>query len=419
VGEAVVVVGAGAAGLMAAGYAAELGAPVLLVEKTARPGNKLRLTGNGRCNLTHAGDVADFIAHVVPDGSFLRNSLARFFVPELRAFVRALGVPTATEADGRVFPATYRAEDVVAALEGYCEAQGVEFRYESPVAEILVGGGQVRCVRLEDGTRIPAQQVILATGGLSYPQTGSTGDGYRMARAVGHTIVSTRPGLVPLVTREEFVPRLQGLSLADVGATLYHGEKAIASGRGGVLFTHFGVSGPLVLSLSLHLGDERVEGPLRLCLDLQPTLNATQLEQRLQHDLASMGRTRYHTLVRGMLPRALTEVFVQQSGISGEQCLNQITTEQRRCVSQLFKCFPLTILRTRPIREAMVTLGGVDVAEVDPRSMQSRLVRGLYLVGEVLNLAGDTGGYNLQIAFTTGRMAGESAARAWEMNETA
>ncbi len=408
--DSVIVIGAGPAGLMAAGRAAELGARVILLEKTAQPGNKLALTGNGRCNLAHEGDPADLIAHVYPDGSFLRNGLARFSVPELKAFFRALGVRTVTESDGRVFPASYDAREVTSALVRYGQAHGVEFRYASPVAEICAAKGQVSGVRLKNGERMPARRVILATGGLSYPRTGSTGDGLDMARALGHTVVPPRPGLVPLVTRESFVRRLQGLALYDVGVSVWRNTQMLAHARGDVLFTHFGLSGPLPLSLSLRLVDDLGNPPLRFCLDLRPTLTEEQLDEQLRSELASRGRASYQTLLKDWLPRSLVGVFAELSGVPERHPLNQMTATQRRRIVHLMKSFDLTIVGTRPIREAMVTVGGVSTKEINPQTMASRLVGGLYFAGEVMDLAGDTGGYNLQIAFTTGRIAGESAA---------
>jgi len=455
-GARIVVIGAGPSGLMAAGRAAETvagRAEVLLLERMSRPGNKLRLTGNGRCNLSHDCDLSQFLTHLGPTGSLLRNSLARFYVSELCDFLAAHGVPTRREPDGRIFPASDRAADVLAALQGYGRKQGVVLKTSSPVTEIIVSEGhgpppgrgdetgslprgaegagpphdaernrqpgarirpQIAGVRLENADVVEAQQVILATGGLSYPGTGSTGDGYRLAAQLGHTVTPPRPGLVPLVTREGFVPSLQGLSLRDLRATLLQGGKALASARGDLLFTHFGVSGPTILNLSSRLGAALDAGPLRLCLDLLPDLDESALDQRLRRDLAAPGKACYDLLLKGYVPRALGEVLMARSGIPRDRPLNQFTAEQRRRVAQWLKCFELTVVNTRPIEEAMVTVGGISTREIEPKTMASRLVRGLYLAGELIDVAGDTGGFNLQIAFTTGRIAGESAgAAAW------
>ena len=408
----VVVIGGGAAGLMAAGRAAELGAKVVLLEKTPRVGNKLRLTGSGRCNLAHESDIHDFLAHVPRNSAFLRNSLARFFVQDLRALLSSQGVPTVAEPDGRVFPASNQADDVVTALLCHCLNRGMELRYESAVAEILYTEGTVCGVRLDSHQIVEGDSVILATGGCSYPQTGSTGDGYRLAGQLGHTVVPLKPGLVPLVTAEEFIPHLQGVALGEVRATLYQEERKVADALGEMLFTHFGISGPAILHLSLVAAEALAARPSRLCVDLVPLWDEALLDQHFQQALARSGKSSYHVLLKGLMPHALSDVIAIRSGIPADQPVNQLTARQRRKLCQTCKCFDLTVIGTRPINEAMVTLGGVSVKEVNPKTMASRLVRGLYFAGEVIDVAGETGGYNLQIAFTTGHIAGESAARA-------
>lgn len=416
----IIVVGAGAAGLMAAGRAAELGAGVLLLEKTGGIGNKLRITGKGRCNLTNDTDIREFIARMGPTGPFLRNSLARFSAADAIQFFESHGVPTVTERGQRVFPASNEAEDVVRALRRYCLDHGVRFRTHAPVEEIRVvsdsdreryeSPGALRGVRVAGGTTYDARCVIIATGGLSYPGTGSTGDGYRLALAVGHTIVEPRPGLVPLVTAEPFVERLQGLSLRNVRVTLLQGERELAGEFGEMLFTHFGVSGPIILTLSRIAGEPLSRGPVRLSIDLKPALRAEQLDARIRRDVAALGASHYPALLKRLLPRLLIGVFQERSGIARDQALSQLTAEQRGRIVTLLKAFDLTVIATRPIAEAIITVGGVNTREIDPRTMASRLIPGLYFAGEVIDVAGDTGGYNLQTAFTTGRVAGESAA---------
>jgi predicted Rossmann fold flavoprotein len=416
----IIVIGGGPAGLMAAGRAAEVGAgraEVSLFEKMPRAGTKLRLTGNGRCNLSNDCDVRQFLAHLSSTGPFLRNSLARFSVHDLRLFLLEWGVPTRCEADGRVFPTSDNAGDVLAALERYAREQGVALHCSAPVNEILVealpgGAGQgkrVSGVCLRDGTIVAAQAVILATGGLSYPTTGSNGDGYQWARKLGHTIVPLRPGLVPLVTRDDFVPMLQGVSVRNVDGTLWQGERMLAHARGDILFTHYGVSGPLILRLSLRLADALVDGPLSLRLDLVPDVDAVALDKRLQRDLSARDAGQFE-LLKAYVPRALVSVLLARSGVPRDYPRNQFTVEHRRRVGALLKNLELGIVGTRPIGEAMVTLGGVSTREIEPRTMASRLVHGLYLAGEVVDVAGETGGFNLQIAFTMGWVAGESAA---------
>ena len=410
--DPIVVVGGGPAGLMAAGRAAELGAPVLLIEKTNRLGSKLRITGKGRCNLTNDCDIQEFLAHLGPNGVFMRNALARFSVQDLIAFFQARGVPTITERGRRVFPVSSSAGDVARAMRAYCVASGVRFRYNAPVSEILLADSKVYGVRTRERVT-KSSSVILATGGLSYPQTGSTGDGYTMARHLGHTVTPLRPGLVPLMTAEDFVARLQGLSLRNVRATLYQGQRRLASAFGEMLFTHFGVSGPIILTLSSSLGDALDRGPVQLRIDLKPALDKAILDRRLLRDLAKSGTATYHSLLKGLLPRSLIDVFIERTGIPGDQRLSQFRAEQRQRVLRLLKCFDLTITGTRPTSEAIITLGGVDCQGIVPQTMASRLVPGLYFAGEIIDVAGDTGGYNLQVAFTSGWIAGESAALAF------
>ncbi len=408
--QRVIVIGGGAAGLMAAGRAAELGASVTLLEKNDRPGIKVRLTGGGRCNLTNNLAPRQFVAHLGPNGMFMRNALARFGPAELRAWFAAQGVPTVVEPDGRVFPASNSSRDVVEALQRYNAAHGVRAVYLSAVAEIIAAEGRARGVRLRDGATLEADAIVLATGGASYPTTGSSGDGYAMAQKLGHTITPLRPGLIPLVCAEPWVRRLQGVSLGAAGATLSQGERTLASGVGEMLFTHYGVSGPLILDLSSRLGAALDSGPVRLTLDMLPARPLETFDQLLQRDLAELGRARYMALLRRYLTQTVAEVLAEVSGIPAEQRLSELSAAQRRATADLLKRLGLTITATRPLQEAMVTLGGVRCDEVDPRTMASRRVEGLYLAGELLDVAGETGGYNLTIAFSTGRIAGENAA---------
>jgi predicted Rossmann fold flavoprotein len=408
----VVVVGGGAAGLMAAGRAAEMGAQVTLLEKTARVGTKLALTGHGRGNLAHAGDTTDFVEHLIPDGAFMRNALARFSTARLLDHLNTLGLDTVTEADGRVYPATHRATDIVATLRRYCLAGGVRIRASTPVAALLVSDRTTHGVRLGDGLSMEADAVVLATGGKSYPQTGSTGDGYAMARAAGHTVRPPAPGLVPLVLEERSVSKLQGVSLRDVSATLWRAQEIVARRRGELLFTHFGVSGPVILSLSLMASEALQRGPLQLTLDLAPDLAASSFEEQVRSMAASRPHGHGRGFLRGYVPEALADYLLAQSTIPRERELGQLSNKERQELYNAVKNMRLTVVRTRPITEAMVTVGGICTQEIDPRTMASRVLQGLYLAGEIIDVAGDTGGYNLQIAFTTGYLAGESAARA-------
>jgi predicted Rossmann fold flavoprotein len=409
--DRIIVIGGGAAGLMAAGQAAEAGGNVLLIEKTKLLGNKLRLTGKGHGNLTNACDVRTFLAHLGPRGPFLRNALARFSAQDTIAFFEARGVPTTTKPDGRVLPASNNAHNLVKCLRTYCLDHNVQFRYGAPATEIIVAENRVGGV-VADGKTISAGAVIVATGGLSYPQTGSTGDGYRLARALGHTIAPLGPGLVPIVIEERFILQLQGLSLSNVRGTFYGGEQELDSERGEMIFTHFGVSGPLILSLSSRLSAHLKACPLRLSLDLVPNLDADALDQQLQDRLDSLGKASYHSIMQQWLPRSMIDVFATRASVPPQQRANQITAVQRKRTRDLLKSFDLTVTGTRPIEEAMVTLGGISCDEIVPQTMASRLMDGLYFAGEIIDVAGNTGGYNLQIAFTTGYVAGESATRA-------
>ena len=405
----IIIVGGGAAGLIAAGRAGELGADVLLLEKTLRLGNKLRLTGKGRCNLTNDSPIDEFLSHLGPNGAFMRNGLTRFFAPELIDFLAGLGVPTVTERGQRVFPASNNAHDIVRALRRYCLQSGVQFRYRSPVAQVITKEGVVSGVRVADKV-IRAERVVLATGGCSYPGTGSTGDGWGLAAELGHTVAPPRPGLVPLVTAGDEAARMEGLSLRNVRASLLEKDRLLASEFGEMLFTSFGVSGPIILTLSMTATDALSRGPLRLVIDLKPALDMGQLDARLQRDLAQLGKGSYRKLLGGLLPRAMVDVFIERSSIPADRWLSQFTAEDRRRAVGLLKSFELTVTGTRPLAEAIITLGGVSPKEIDPRTMASTLVKGLYIAGELIDVAGDTGGYNLQIAFTTGYLAGEHAA---------
>jgi predicted Rossmann fold flavoprotein len=420
----VIVIGAGPAGLMAAGQAAAQGASVLLLEKMDRPARKLRITGKGRCNLTNVAPVSDFVAHFGPNGRFLRQAFARFFTPDLLAFLEELGVPTVTERGGRVFPASEEAQDVVDALVRWVRAQGVTLRTRSPVARLLVESGRVVGVQVsrnQVSSRKPgfsaeqvyrADAVIVATGGASYPATGSTGDGYRLAESVGHTVVPIRPALVPLETVGDVAPRLQGLSLRNVAVRVWVDGEKHAEMFGEMLFTHFGLSGPIVLSLSRQVVDAlRLGQRVTLSIDLKPALDERKLDARLLRDLDAHGKRQFRTLLKRLLPSKLIPVCLDLTGISPYKVAHQITAEERQRLRTWLKDFRLEVTGHRPFAEAIITAGGVDTREIDPRTMASRQVAGLYFAGEVLDVDADTGGYNLQAAFSTGWLAGRSAAR--------
>jgi len=411
VDEPIIVVGGGAAGMMAAGRAASLGAPVLLLEKTPKLGNKLRITGKGRCNVTNVAPWNDFIARFGANGRFLYGAFSQFFVEDLRAFLAERGVPTTVERGGRVFPTANDADVVAEALVSYLRQGRVNVRRRTPVSELLTEDGRVAGVR--SGEReYRGRCVIVATGGCSYPGTGSTGDGYRLLAQLGHTIIAPRPALVPLVVAEPFVGRLQGLSLRNVQLTLLAEGRARQSLFGEMLFTSDGVSGPIVLTLSKAAAEVAATGRAELSIDLKPALSDEELDARLRRDLDAFGRRSYRHILAGLLPRLLVDVFVELTGVPGDKPGNQVTATERARLRALLRDLRLTVTGTRPIGEAIITAGGVATDELEPRTLQSRRVHGLYCCGEVLDVDADTGGYNLQAAFSTGHVAGEAAARA-------
>lgn len=418
----VIVIGAGAAGLMAAGRAAELGARVLLLEKMGEAGKKILVTGQERCNVTNAAPLEAFLTAFGHNGPFLRNAFHRFFREELLALLRRYGVETQVERGGRIFPASGRAADVRDALLRYATEHGATIRYHTAVQELLVEEEHVTGVRTVGGETFPAAAAILATGGASWPGTGSTGDGYVMARDLGHTLVPLRPALVPLTVAEKARAKaLQGVSLRNVACTLL---EATPGGKdkvlpppwplpptGEVLFTHFGLSGPLVLSLSLAAVDAvRAGKSVTLALDLKPGMTFEEVRARLQREFEQYPQRKLPHLLRGWLPGSLADELAKLTPSGAERPVFTIRAGERDELATLLKNFRWRITGSLPLAAGMVTAGGVALKEVDPRSFASRRVAGLHLVGEVLDLAADTGGYNLQAAFSSGYLAGEAAA---------
>lgn len=431
----VVVIGAGAGGLMAAGRAAECGAEVLLLEKMNRPGRKLLLTGNSRCNLTNSRDLDDFIPMYGPSGRFLYPAFRCFFREDLVSLLKKHGVAAQQENDGRVFPASGKAADVLHALEQFARSGGAAIRTNTAVSSIDVKDGSVTGV-CTAGCAFSADAVVLAAGGASYPQTGSNGDGVKVAAALGHRISKLRPALVPLVINDNpSVRQLQGLTLRNVRVTSYActtrdipavkqvsvdagrgipGRKArlplIESRRGDIVFTHFGISGPPVLLMSLPVACALEEGPVSLAIDLLPDKDPEQAGHELQALITSHGKQQVHNILSTLVPARLAGLLLAQIGMeAGEKC-NQVATFQRKELTRILKSFALEISGVRPLAEAMVTAGGISLDEIDARTLQSRLVKGLYFCGEVMDIDADTGGFNLQAAFSTGWLAGESAA---------
>lgn len=399
----IVVVGGGAAGMFAACCLEEIGRGVSLVEPNSRLGKKLRITGKGRCNVTNDCENREFLVHVPRNAKFLYSALNILSPRGAMAYFEAMGVPLKVERGNRVFPVSDDAHQVADALQRTLCQNGVSVLRDRAVS-IETQGGAVSAVTLERGGKLPCRAVLLATGGISYPGTGSTGDGYDMARALGHTIVSPRPSLVPLQERGEGCARLQGLSLRNVRLTAFEDAKPIFADFGELLFTHFGISGPLALSASAHMRrfdrcDYRVE------IDLKPALDEAALDRRLRSDIEKFKNSDFCNALRELLPQKLIPEMINLSGISPRVKAHSVTREQRQKFLQLLKHFSIAIAGPRPVAEAIVTSGGVAVNEVNPRTMESKLVSGLYFAGEVLDVDAYTGGFNLQIAWSTAAVA--------------
>ncbi len=404
------VVGGGAAGLMAAGQAASRGASVVVLEKMRRPGRKLAITGKGRCNLTNIAPLPEFLSHFGKNGAFLRQAFNQFFTPELLDFFGQLGVKTVQERGGRVFPASGKAPEVVAALEHWVKKCGVRTLCDTSVEQLLVRDGQVTGVRIA-GRDLSCNALILATGGASYPLTGSTGDGYRLAEEVGHHIIPIRPALVPMITEGLPTVQLAGLELKNILVRLFVNDKKQAEAFGELAFTDFGLSGPVMLTLSGRMVDALHAGQaVRLLIDLKPALDEQKLDARLIRDLSQRYGETMDSVLRGLVPRELVAVALNASGMEGGQLAGTVRSPERKRLRHWLKNFPVSVIDHRPLAEAIVTAGGIDTREVDPRTMESRLIRGLYFAGELLDIQADTGGYNLQAAFSTGWMAGRAAA---------
>ena len=401
----VVVIGGGAAGLMCAATAAGRGLRVTVLDPNRQPGRKLRITGKGRCNLTNDCDERTFMANIPGDGRFLYSAVNRFSTADVMRFFEELGVPLKTERGGRVFPVSDNANDIADALVQLCERRGVRFIRGRALA-VLTEDGAVCGVKTEEGG-IACRAATVCTGGLSYPLTGSTGDGYRFARGFGHSVTEPQASLVPLESDDDICAEMQGFSLRNVKLSAYEDEKLIYAEQGEMLFTHFGVSGPLVLSASAHMR-RMGTADYRLSIDLKPALDEKKLDARLLRDFEKYRNRAFKNALGDLAGRAMIPVLVRLSGIPEELPVNEITREQRHALLRLLKAFPVHISGKRPIAEAIVTAGGVSTREIQPRTMESKLVRGLYFAGEVLDLDAYTGGFNLQIAWSTGFVAGNS-----------
>lgn len=407
----IIVVGGGCAGMMAAIKAAEHGAQVTLFEKMPRVGRKLGITGKGRCNLTNTADIDEVVKNITGNGKFLYSVLKNFSPIDTVNFFESLGVKTKVERGGRIFPVSDNAAEVIDALIKRLAVLGVEVKTNSPVKEILADNKKIRGV-LVDGKICAADSVILATGGASYPATGSTGDGFKFARRLGHTVTEILPALVPLETEEDFVKDLQGLSLKNVRVKLLADSKKITELFGEMLFTHFGVSGPIILTLSRQaarlLADKKF---VELEINLKPALTPEQLDARLLRDFDKFKRKTIKNALVELLPAKLIPIILDLSYLPEDKRVDEITLAERRRLIENLRGLPLTVTKTRPIEEAIVTAGGVSVKEIDPRTMQSKIVEGLFIVGEVADVDGFTGGFNLQAAWSMGNAAGIFAAQ--------
>ena len=404
-----VVVGGGAAGMMAAVTAARLGISTALVERNQKVGRKLYITGKGRCNVTNHCTPEEVRTAVPRNGKFLFSALERTPPAWVETFFRELGVELKVERGGRVFPASDKAADIIDAL--FFELK----RLEVPVlhrraAGLRLEGGRLCAVELEQGEMFSCRAAVLATGGLSYPATGSTGDGHRISERLGHTVVDIKPSLVPLESPDPFCARMQGLALKNVVLTVKNRKKkTIFQEQGELLFTHFGLSGPLVLSASAHMRDFERE-QYACAIDLKPALEEAVLDARLVRELTAGANRDMDNLLGSMAPRLLVPVLLERADIPGNKKAHDLTKQERRRLVELFKCFSVAVSGPRPIEEAIITSGGIKVSQVDPRTMQSKLVPGLFFAGELLDVDAYTGGFNLQIAWATGRAAGEGAA---------
>ncbi len=404
----VVVIGAGAAGLFAAGISAKDGVEVTVFEKNPYPGKKLNITGKGRCNVTNNCDFDELMANIPQNSRFMYSAFSAFSPQDMMSFLESEGVALKTERGGRVFPCSDRARDITDALLSFAKRNGAKFK-TGTVTEILTENGAV-CGVLTDSGKTMCDAVIVATGGASYPLTGSTGDGYRFAESAGHTVVSPKGSLVPLCAEREVCKSAQGLTLKNVVLSAYNEKgKLLFSEIGEMLFTHFGMSGPLVLSASAHMRDFEKE-KYHVCIDLKPGLTPEKLEERILRDIEEKKNKDIHNLLRGLLPSGMIPIVLKKSGIDASVKGNSLTRELRKTLRDTLKCLKFEIDGKRPIEEAIITSGGVNVREINPKTMESKKMSGLYFVGEVLDVDGYTGGFNLQIAWSSAYAAGKSAA---------
>ena len=403
----IIIIGAGASGLIAGAQAAKRGLDVTIVERNSRPARKVMITGKGRCNVTNACfDINELISNVVRNPRFMYSAFSSFMPYDTMALLQDMGVETKIERGNRVFPVSDKAVDIVDALVKNAKQSGAKF-VQGCVASFNTENGVIKSVNLENGDVIEGDAFAVCTGGKSYASTGSDGIGYELAKSVGHTVTPLKPSLVSLIASNGFIPDLQGLSLRNISIKLLDGEKEIYSDFGEMLFTHYGVSGPVILSASAHMQSPR-EHNYKIVIDLKPALDYAALDKRIQRDFSEFANRDFINSLEKLLPNKLIPVIVKRSAIPPSLKVNQITKEQRQSLVELFKNFIVDITDFRPINEAIVTSGGVDVKEINPKTMQSKLVDNLYFAGEVIDVDAYTGGFNLQIAFSTGYLCGNN-----------
>lgn len=404
----VIVVGAGPAGLLAAGRAAEKGAKVLMLEKMRQEGRKLLITGKGRCNITNDAAIGEFIKHIYPNGKFLRNAFSQFYSNDILELLQKYGVKSTLERGGRYFPESNKSADVLNALLKWVKQLKVEIRCGHRVEKLIIENQMITGL-IADGKKINAKKIILATGGKSYPATGSNGEGYELAKQVGHKIVTPHPALVPLETADNIAQQLQGLNLKNVKAIVWIDNKKAGENFGEMIFTHFGLSGPIILTLSRIAVDALNKNQkVEITIDLKPALDEQKLDNRLLRDLNEHGKMQLVNIFKNWLPSSMIPVFIEKLEIDPNKECHQVNANERKKIKLLMKNLRFTITKHRSFKEAIITAGGIPTNEISPKTMESKIVKGLFFAGEIINLDAETGGYNLQIAYSTGWLAGNS-----------
>ncbi len=404
----VIVIGAGPAGLLAAGRAAEQGNKVLVLEKMRQAGRKLLITGKGRCNITNDAAIGEFITHVYPNGKFLRNAFSQYFSKDIIELLKKYGVASTLERGGRYFPASNSAADVLQALLKWVKGLKVEIRCGHKVQKLIIEDNSIKGI-IANEQKFTSSNIILATGGKSYPATGSNGEGYELAKTVGHTIENVIPALVPLVTEGQTAQKLQGLNLKNVKAMVWVNDKKAGEDFGEMIFTHFGLSGPIILTLSrIVVAELHKNSKVEITIDLKPALDEQKLDNRLIRDLNEHGKKKLVNIFKNWLPSSMIPVFIELLNIDPDKECHQVSSKERKKIKLLLKNLRFKIQNHRSFKEAIITAGGISTKEISPKTMESKIVKGLFFAGEIIDLDAETGGYNLQIAYSTGWLAGNS-----------